>query len=45
MKIKCPKCKKEWNYGGKSKYYVSCPQCHKNINIEGKKNLIEEIIK
>ena len=24
----CPNCGHNWNYGGKSEYYVTCPQCH-----------------
>ncbi len=34
MKIKCPKCKHEWNYKGDSKYYVTCPRCYTKINVE-----------
>jgi len=45
MRIKCPKCKYEWEYNGESNYYITCPRCLRKINIEGKKNIIEEIIK
>jgi ssDNA-binding Zn-finger/Zn-ribbon topoisomerase 1 len=41
--MKCPKCKKVWNYKGKSEYYVTCPQCHKNVKIF--KNLIKMELK
>lgn len=34
MKIKCPKCKHEWNYKGKSKFYVTCPQCYRKVKIK-----------
>ena len=38
MKITCKKCKHEWNYKGKSKYYVTCPQCYNKINTKKQKN-------
>ena len=34
MKLKCPKCKHEWKYKGKSEYYVTCPHCYNKINIK-----------
>jgi len=38
MKIKCPKCDYEWDYKGKSKYYLSCPRCrYGNIKYGGEK--------
>ena len=33
MKIKCKKCNHEWEYKGKSKFYVTCPQCYVKINL------------
>ncbi len=33
MKVKCKRCLREWNYKGKSKYYITCPQCYSKINI------------
>jgi len=45
MKIKCKKCKHEWEYKGESKYYVTCPRCHKNINIENKRKLADKFTK
>ena len=35
MKIKCTKedCQHEWNYKGKSKFYVTCPYCYRKIRI------------
>lgn len=35
MKIKCynKECKYEWDYKGKSKFYVTCPRCLRKINI------------
>ena len=40
MKLKCPKCKHEWETKSKL-VYVTCPSCHykiKVINIITKKN-------
>ena len=34
MKVKCHKCKHEWDYKGKSDYYITCPQCYRKINVE-----------
>lgn len=34
MKVKCQKCKHEWEYKGKRKYYVTCPDCYAKVNIE-----------
>lgn len=34
VKMKCSKCKHEWNYKGKSKYYVTCPHCYRKIKIK-----------
>lgn len=33
MKIKCQRCKYEWEYKGKSKWYTSCPKCRTSINV------------
>lgn len=41
MKLKCKRCKKEWNYDGKKKpckdypQYLTCPKCRANIRIGG----------
>ena len=44
MEIKCPKCKHEWNYKGKSKHYLTCPECYKKINIRKlKENEMEKL--
>jgi len=37
MKLKCSKCNHEWDYQGKSKFYVTCPHCYRKININIKK--------
>ena len=42
MKIKCPKCNHEWEYKGKSKYYVTCPQCYNKVKIKLMKGGIEK---
>ena len=35
MKLKCQnkKCKHEWDYKGKSKFYATCPRCLYKLNI------------
>jgi len=33
MKLKCKKCKHDWNYKGKSKYYATCPQCYNKVKV------------
>lgn len=35
MKIKCTKedCGYEWDYKGKSEFYVTCPRCYRKLNI------------
>jgi ribosomal protein S27E len=34
MKTKCNKCNHEWEYKGKSEYYVTCPHCYTKVNIQ-----------
>ncbi|MEK6879557.1 MAG: DUF1660 family phage protein [Nanoarchaeota archaeon] len=39
MKLKCKKCKHEWNYKGyannsKVIYYVTCPRCYNKLRVE-----------
>lgn len=40
MKLKCKKCKKEWEYKGKKKLnesysqYVSCPRCKTLVKLK-----------
>ena len=34
MKIKCYKCKHEWNYKGKSTIYITCPHCYSKLNLK-----------
>jgi ribosomal protein S27E len=36
MKIRCKKsgCEHEWEYKGKSKFYVTCPHCLRKLNIQ-----------
>jgi len=29
----CPKCGYDWEYKGKSNFYISCPRCRSNINL------------
>ena len=36
--MKCKYCKHQWDYKGKSKYYVTCPRCYNKISRKGDKN-------
>ncbi len=35
MKLKCPnkKCKYEWEYNGKHKFYATCPRCLRKVRL------------
>ncbi len=33
MEIKCDKCGHQWEYQGKTKWYLACPKCRNTINI------------
>ena len=33
MEIKCNNCGHEWDYHGKTKWYLACPKCKNTINI------------
>lgn len=35
MKLKCrnKRCKYQWEYGGKAKFYASCPRCRANVRV------------
>jgi len=37
-KMKCTHkdCEHEWNYKGKSKFYVTCPQCYRKVKVQEK---------
>jgi hypothetical protein len=37
MKLKCKKCKYEWNYTGKNPYYATCPYCLAKVKVNGNK--------
>lgn len=39
MKLKCgnQKCKYEWEYNGKSKFFASCPRCKGSVRVKEKK--------
>jgi|TARA_Y100000034_G_scaffold116195_1_gene154233 hydrogenase maturation factor HypF (carbamoyltransferase family) len=37
MKLRCQKCKREWDYSGDKKYYTSCPDCKTSVKINEKK--------
>jgi len=41
-KLRCPKCKHEWDYKGKSKYYLTCPHCYKKIKVEDSQEVKED---
>ena len=34
MKVKCQNCGHEWDYKGKSEYYVTCPKCLYKVNLK-----------
>ena len=44
MKLKCKRCKKEWDYKGDKKpnknysTYVACPVCRTSVKLEEMKN-------
>jgi hypothetical protein len=33
MKLKCQRCKHEWNYRGKNLWVTSCPRCHTSVSV------------
>ena len=37
-KMICPKCGYDWEYKGKSNFYISCPRCRSNINLQKPKD-------
>jgi len=41
MKTKCyfKDCNHEWDYKGKSKFYITCPNCLRKLNIKKLKEL------
>lgn len=43
MKVKCRKCNHEWEYKGKSKFYVTCPNCYNKVNIQKKLDSLRKI--
>lgn len=34
MKLKCKKCKNEWDYGGDSEWYATCPRCLFKVKVK-----------
>ena len=34
MNLACQRCKHEWNYTGKNKYYAHCPHCKTTVSIK-----------
>ena len=34
MKLKCQRCKHEWEYKGKNKWFTSCPKCKTSVKIK-----------
>lgn len=34
MEIVCYKCEHEWNYKGKSKFYITCPSCYLKLSLK-----------
>ena len=39
MKQKCNKCKYEWEFKGKAKFYATCPRCMQKVKIRGKNEI------
>lgn len=33
VKLKCKRCKKEWEYNGDRDYYATCPDCKTSVKI------------
>ena len=33
IKLNCKRCKRKWEYKGKSEYYATCPQCLNKVNV------------
>ena len=42
IQLTCKKCKRTWNYKGKSNYYATCPQCHNNVKTKSMKDENDE---
>ena len=34
VKLKCQRCKKEWEYKGDNKFYATCPDCKTSVKIK-----------
>lgn len=34
MKLRCKRCKWQWDYKGKGEYYVTCPHCYSKVRIK-----------
>jgi ribosomal protein S27E len=43
VELRCPDCKRVWQYDGNSKFYTHCPQCEKVVGSPGP-GIMEEII-
>ena len=37
MRVRCKKCGYTWDYGGRSKIYVTCPQCLRKTPLRRRK--------
>lgn len=38
IRLRCKKCKREWEYKGTKKYYTSCPDCKTSVKIKRNNN-------
>jgi len=45
MKLKCKKCKKEWEYKGNNKYFATCPDCLRKVDIIGNQSIADKVRK
>lgn len=36
VRVKCtrPNCGHEWDYTGKSRFYITCPSCYRKISVQ-----------
>lgn len=35
MKLHCPHCGNEWEYGGSAEFYATCTRCLRKVKISG----------
>lgn len=47
VRVRCtrPDCGHEWEYSGKSKFYITCPCCYRKINVQAAIERAKEEVK